>query len=115
MDEEVGEWTAAGERELPFSTIISIAWLDGSLACGVEFTNGDHTNAGVLFLNTENQQDIKFIELSDWDSLCSVKRFLEWQKDMDFRNKKRTTDPPVGFSIVRIMKQMSFESITYPS
>ena len=68
------EWTGAGEKELPFSTIISLAWMDGSLACGVEYLSADQMNAGVLLLKTENMEDIKFIELSGWDSLCSVKR-----------------------------------------
>jgi hypothetical protein len=68
------EWTAAGETELPFSTIISLAWLDGALACGVEYLEGDEINAGVLFLNPENVEQIKFSELKNWGSLCSVQR-----------------------------------------
>ena len=69
------EWTGAGERELPFATIISMVWLlDGSLACGVEYLEGDKINAGVLFLNPENAEQISFSELNNWDSLCSVKR-----------------------------------------
>ena len=66
------EWTGDGERELPFSTIISLAWLDQTLACGVEYLSGDQVNVGVLLLDPENKEDIKFIELSDWDSLCSL-------------------------------------------
>jgi hypothetical protein len=68
------EWTAVGQRELPFSTIISLAWLDGGLACGVEYSKGDEMNSGVLFLNPENVEQINFSEIKNWDSLCSVHR-----------------------------------------
>ena len=67
------EWTGAGEKELPFATITSMAWLDGLLACGVEYLNGDKTNAGILFLNQEKQGEVTFSELIGWESLSSVK------------------------------------------
>ena len=71
--ELIGAWTGAGEMKLEYSTITSMAWVDGLLACGVEHLKDGRMDAGVLFLDPEKPQSVAFTELDDWDSLSSLR------------------------------------------
>ena len=57
--------------KLEYSTITSMAWVDGLLACGVEHLKGDRMDADVLFLDPEKPQTLVFAELGGWDSISS--------------------------------------------
>ena len=71
--ELIGEWTGAGAVKLEYSTVTSMIWVDGLLACGVEHLKGGGMDADVLFLDPEKPESLVFAELGGWDSLSSLR------------------------------------------
>ena len=73
----LADWTGVGARNLPFSTITSVTWLNNLLACGVEYLDGEETHAGVVFLNPDSPENLN----SSWMGGTPSARYEKIQVD----------------------------------
>ena len=72
--EIVASWNGSEKNEFPFSTVTSMAWLEGGLIkCGIEHLVGDEMSAGILTLDLAKLENVEFFELVGWDSLTEIK------------------------------------------
>ena len=67
------EWN--GSQDKNFSTITSMAWVNGKLACGVEYCEGQNMNASVLIIDPANSGFVERKLPGDpsWKSLSALR------------------------------------------